>query len=208
MINVPKKDKTGYRQGILTVVEFSHYKQYKSTKVAYWKCRCECGNLTTIAASRLRGNQYSCGCRRGGKGLKRNQKQIIPPKRKRKPWGQTAMQDVRASYQRRAKKKNLVFKLSSEVFWKLIQANCHYCKNGPNQIIKGREERSSGRKWYGTKDLIYNGIDRIDSSKGYIESNCVTCCKKCNYMKRDLSLEEFRSHIFKLALSFQSDERK
>lgn len=29
-----------------------------------------------------------------------------------------------------------------------------------------------------------NGIDRIVSSIGYIESNCISCCSVCNYMKK------------------------
>lgn len=28
-----------------------------------------------------------------------------------------------------------------------------------------------------------NGIDRLDSSKGYTTENCRPCCKNCNYMK-------------------------
>jgi hypothetical protein len=32
-------------------------------------------------------------------------------------------------------------------------------------------------------DLITNGIDRLDSSKGYTPENCVPCCKDCNYLK-------------------------
>ncbi len=28
-----------------------------------------------------------------------------------------------------------------------------------------------------------NGIDRIDNNKGYIQINCVSCCKMCNLMK-------------------------
>ena len=28
-----------------------------------------------------------------------------------------------------------------------------------------------------------NGIDRLDSSKGYTSENCVPCCKSCNFMK-------------------------
>lgn len=35
------------------------------------------------------------------------------------------------------------------------------------------------------------GIDRIDSSKGYLLSNCTSCCAMCNYMKRTYSIEQF-----------------
>ena len=43
-----------------------------------------------------------------------------------------------------------------------------------------------------------NGIDRIDSSKGYSVDNCVPCCAKCNYAKHDLSIDDFKNHIEKI----------
>lgn len=42
-------------------------------------------------------------------------------------------------------------------------------------------------------DMKEIGIDRIDSSIGYQDDNCVSCCCMCNYMKRVYSLEEFIS---------------
>lgn len=36
-----------------------------------------------------------------------------------------------------------------------------------------------------------NGIDRVDSDKGYEKSNCAPCCKHCNYTKGNLSLSDF-----------------
>lgn len=32
-------------------------------------------------------------------------------------------------------------------------------------------------------EVRVNGIDRLDSSKGYTTENCRPCCKDCNYMK-------------------------
>jgi hypothetical protein len=46
----------------------------------------------------------------------------------------------------------------------------------------------------GTK-LTNPTIDRIDSSKGYIQGNVVICTEICNIMKNDLSTEEFKSQI-------------
>ena len=39
--------------------------------------------------------------------------------------------------------------------------------------------------------FIYNGIDRIDNSKGYEKYNSVSCCEKCNRMKNILGKAEF-----------------
>lgn len=41
----------------------------------------------------------------------------------------------------------------------------------------------------------HNGIDRVDSSKGYTLDNCVPCCSKCNYAKHEMSVEEFKEYI-------------
>ena len=36
-----------------------------------------------------------------------------------------------------------------------------------------------------------NGIDRIENDVGYADSNCVPCCKHCNYVKGNLSRKNF-----------------
>lgn len=76
----------------------------------------------------------------------------------------------------KSKHRNMEMGLSFEAYKTLIEGkNCHYC---------GVSILSSG-----------SGLDRVDSSKGYIEGNCVPCCYRCNVMKADLSLEDFYSHI-------------
>lgn len=60
------KDITGLRFGKLTAVERSDVtdKGY-STRSAYWKCLCDCGNYTVISLSCLQNGTYpSCGCAR------------------------------------------------------------------------------------------------------------------------------------------------
>jgi hypothetical protein len=47
---------------------------------------------------------------------------------------------------------------------------------------------------YKNSDFV-NGIDRIDSKKGYILDNCVACCKMCNYMKGSLSVDVFIKRV-------------
>lgn len=43
----------------------------------------------------------------------------------------------------------------------------------------------------GAGKLKRDGIDRIDSDEGYFINNCVTCCAKCNFAKRNLSVDVF-----------------
>lgn len=55
------KDITGKQFGKLTVLEYAYYKK----KRAYWKCKCECGNISYHAGVDLiAGKINSCGCTR------------------------------------------------------------------------------------------------------------------------------------------------
>lgn len=74
-------------------------------------------------------------------------------------------------------KKNIDWKLSDEYAKKLFEYNeCIYCR----------------RKRY---EYELNGIDRVDSMKSYTVDNCIPCCKICNYIKCDYSMECFIEHI-------------
>ena len=58
-MNKQIKDITGQVFGKLKVIEFSHTEKGK----AYWKCKCECGNICTKLGRALRlGKTSSCGC--------------------------------------------------------------------------------------------------------------------------------------------------
>lgn len=77
-----------------------------------------------------------------------------------------------SSYKRGAKTRNLPFRLTKEQFCNLLNKDCFYC----------------GKK------RAY-GIDRSESSKGYLLTNCVPCCTVCNRMKWDKGLIFFVKQI-------------
>lgn len=53
----------GQRFGKLEVIEFDGYKKGKYHRAAYWICRCDCGKVKSIQASRLtQGTAKTCGC--------------------------------------------------------------------------------------------------------------------------------------------------
>jgi len=82
-------------------------------------------------------------------------------------------------YQKSAKRKNRIFNLTKKLFKTLLSQPCYYCGSQP---LKG------GR----------NGIDRLDNNTGYIKGNCVSCCKKCNFMKSNTGAKEFITHCKKI----------
>lgn len=100
---------------------------------------------------------------------------------------------VRRHYKHNAKKRDLIFKLSEKEFENFIFGNCHYCGAEP-KLVKFASSSENRRD----KEIIYNGIDRINNSVGYVLSNCVTCCSICNTAKSDLSFEEFNDWIKRL----------
>jgi hypothetical protein len=55
--------------------------------------------------------------------------------------------------------------------------------------------RQFSRNVYNTGNYVYNGIDRIDSSIGYVIENCISCCGRCNVAKMSESQQDFLSWI-------------
>lgn len=94
---------------------------------------------------------------------------------------------IYSNYKSRAKFKGWEFDITKDEFKELIFQNCSYCNIEPSNY---REDRVKNRR---TIDMSHytNGIDRIDSSQGYIKGNMITCCEDCNNAKRNLSHEQF-----------------
>lgn len=142
-----------------------------------WLCRCECGTEKIIPGSNLRdGTTKSCGC------LKRE----LLGNRRRLALGLANMRMLIGNYKWNAKERDQSFTLTEEQFKKLTQQDCHYCGAKPNNVIN--QEGNFG-------EYIYNGLDRIDSNKGYVMDNVVPCCKICNSAKSNLTLQEYKSWI-------------
>lgn len=68
--------------------------------------------------------------------------------------------------------------------------NSNYCNITPSQVSFNKSKVYS---------YTYNGIDRVDSSKGYEFDNIVTCCGDCNLMKRDMSYDDFLNKIKRIS---------
>ena len=164
----------------MTVTGFSHVDDGNS----YWICDCDCGNRKTISANLLkRGNTKSCGCLKVYK----------------HPRGMTGLRKLYRSYRGGAKKFGRHFDLTIEEFQSITSQDCFYCGSKPTFIAEsiwchnlGDENKTKHTEY------VYNGIDRIDSSKGYDQDNIVPCCKWCNIAKSNKTAEEFKEHISKM----------
>ena len=92
------------------------------------------------------------------------------------------------NYRGSAKQKELSFSLTVEQVAALISQLCTYCGRPPSQRISPARQLQLPQRH---SIFRYTGIDRIDSSLGYVEGNVVPCCKSCNEMKSDKTAEEF-----------------
>ncbi len=101
-------------------------------------------------------------------------------------WRNTKMVNY-SSYKSRAKKKNIEFELSKEEFNTLRSSECYYC---------GKENT----------DKHLNGIDRDNNKKGYTMENSLPCCGECNFMKNEMTKEEFIKQCKKIATYKQNFE--
>jgi len=101
-----------------------------------------------------------------------------------------------ANYKAEAKNRGIEFLLPTDKTVELLKGNCHYCGAPPeksyNVITKSKRKVKVKSE---ESDIVYNGIDRVDNTKGYTEENCVSCCSKCNTAKLDSTLVEFRDWI-------------
>jgi len=147
---------------------------------ALWLCRCDCGTEKAVASQGLiAGDSKSCGC-----GRLESRMATDVARRARTGNRGTGFSLVVSQYRICAARRGLTWALSDDTVAELTKRNCNYCNGMPAQV------RSPKRTPW-----VYNGIDRVDNSLGYIDGNVVTCCSTCNYMKRRMGVEAFIAHI-------------
>ena len=136
-----------------------------------WECECICGNILYAKTGQItQGRIRSCGC-----------------KTKQYNWkGYGAISgEFWTRIKSAAKSRNLDIQISIEYIWDL------YLKQNGKCALTGldiffADDSVKYRTGYSTASL-----DRIDSSKGYIEGNVQWLHKTINIMKMDLPMEEF-----------------
>lgn len=184
-----RASRIGLRSGKLVITRYLGIVTDKKTP--FYEARCDCGKFT-----RLRWGDFnkkdpkkcakSCGCL-----------SIAKP-------DTSSITFVFSNYIGGAKTRGHEFSLSYDHWYQLTQLPCHYC----GILGSNKYTATSKRRAYQPKPFVYNGIDRVDSSKGYTPENCVPCCKLCNRAKSNLPKDQFvdwikrtYTHIFEKGLS-------
>lgn len=179
MINMEKVKFTKYKVkegdvfNKLTVVKYLHH---NTSKKSIWLFKCICGKEIEKQMDNVINNHTkSCGCYVHTEKITSEN---------------APLKKIYRYYKTNSKKKNREFNLSLEEFKLITSKNCHYCNITPSQVSFNKSKAYS---------YTYNGIDRIDSSKGYEFDNIVTCCGDCNLMKRDMSYNDFLNKIKRIS---------
>lgn len=162
----------GKRFNQLLVLSFAGINQNSHSM---WLCRCDCGNEKIILGCHLtRDKIKSCGC------YQRDFKKLAK--------GKSAMNSIYCQYKCRSRRFKRDFNLTKDEFNEIIVKDCFYCGDSPSNIaIRG----TNG-------DFKYNGVDRIDSTKGYIKGNVIPCCAICNQAKMALDIDLFYNKVKKI----------
>lgn len=76
--------------------------------------------------------------------------------------------------------------LTEKEFIYLSQLNCWYCNCPP-----------SNKRFHRNKEtyFLYNGLDRIDNTRGHDVDNVVPCCFDCNQLKSNSTILSFLKKI-------------
>lgn len=177
MTTSKRKDLKGTIFGRLTVLDYSHtHKSPGGQGHAMWHVSCSCGVKKIVSGGNLINGVKSCGCLKKD-GLNK------------KPIGEASFNAKYGMYRHSAKKRGFEFSLTKNEFKSIVLKPCKYCGQEPSNLHHAINCNGS---------FVSNGVDRVDSSKGYLTNNCVPCCEVCNKMKLDYSVDSFLAHVEKI----------
>ena len=161
----------------LTVLSLSHLdKRHRK----HWLCLCDCGSVKAVQSGLLTsGNTRSCGCLAAE--ARRSQ---------RLPGDRGVINHIILQYKRHASDRGIQFSLDYDAVEELIRRPCHYCGDKAGNLKKTKNM---------TEGFRHNGIDRVDSSLGYVNGNVVPCCGLCNRAKRDMPRDVFIAWATRIA---------
>ena len=180
------KDLTGQRFSRLLVVKRVENFVEGRKIISQWECLCDCGNSIVVLADNLQKGKKSksegtksCGC--------------LQSEMSRLDSGLAAKRYAFRVTKAVAIRRGKVFVLTFDEFVAICERPCSYCGDLFSQTQKGFKKNGIIEPHYG--EWKHNGIDRVQSDKGYTIDNCVPCCTFCNVAKMNLSAQEFLDHV-------------
>jgi hypothetical protein len=168
------KDISNQKFGKLLVIKFDSVDNGNSK----WNCLCDCGNEKIVRAMDLKSHTVqSCGCL---------VKELRSHKRNLNSVRWTGYMEISGTHfgniKYSARQRNIKFDLTIEYIWDLFIKQNRRCAISNIELVFSKTKRCFGTT---------ASLDRIDSSKGYIERNVQWIHKDINYMKTDMLDKEF-----------------
>lgn len=158
----------GALYGRWTVIDNTPYAPGRRERAC--RVRCTCGNEKTLRASNLRsGKSTSCGCKVRERSIDAVWVSILASLRCRGFDCHITLPQLKV----------------------LAKFPCVYCGKEPSNIHRLRYSVDGKQQTDPTLEIRWSGLDRIDSSRGYICGNIVPCCNRCNCMKNNMPLDDF-----------------
>lgn len=140
------------------------------TVAALALCDCRCGGRRRVRLSRLRLGAVTTCAKCSAKNAHAKHPRGLPV-------AERELRNKEGAYRSNSARKGLTWSLSRSDFRAIVSAPCTYCGIAPS-----------------------GGVDRVDSSSGYVRENTAPCCSVCNYAKRDLTERVFREWIARISL--------
>lgn len=163
-------DIIGKRYGNLVVIGYSGTRNKRG--VMLWNCLCDCGKECLRDKTHFNSGVKSCGCLNKNRNLGGY------------PW--SGHGKISGSYwwsvQNGAKSRNIQFDITIEHAWEIFEKQGGQCALSGLEIFLSQNPK---------KKKQTASIDRIDSTKGYIEGNIQWVHKKVNLCKNTQNNQEF-----------------
>lgn len=168
----------------LTILSYSHSKNGRR----YYRWKCDCGKIKIASAYKIKtGEIKSCGCvrKKRGKWMIKKVRICYDPL-------EATIRGIYSRYREASLRRDIPFLLLFERAKELFSQNCYFCGIEPKQNKKIK-------RTFGFYE--YNGIDRLKNAEGYSYENCVSCCRRCNLAKSDMSEKDFFEWISRVNLN-------
>ncbi|MGO8948479.1 MAG: hypothetical protein ACLQUY_12625 [Ktedonobacterales bacterium] len=184
----PYVEHTGERYGRLTVIEYAGKEFKRGSWYRAWRCLCDCGQSITVLWPDLKdGSTRSCGC------LQSENRALYggAAGANRLPTGASAFRQLLILYRKSARERGYAFDLNEDEFRSIIEQPCYYCSALPSRTFPGVKGTNG--------EYVCNGIDRIDSTIGYVKGNVRPSCWICNRAKADMPEADFLAWVARIA---------
>lgn len=158
-MNIRSTVLTGKKFYMLTAIRPLNTKE--SGQSSMYECICECGKIRNVKRYKLiSGNARSCGCTKFA---------WEHGNRKYKNAEEPSWNALINRCKNSAKARHIEWLLSKEEALAIFIGNCTYCGVPPKQPYNvyrnknSKKQVSTANTWIDTGNILYNGIDRIDS---------------------------------------------